>query len=318
MADNFESDHLLDLIFLAQIGIVVANLLTLFVFRSAGYHYDDGYGYTFRGLYTQKNGLGAAFAYGIVFQVTQWNMKREREQGVSLFFWGILLCQVFLLLISKATTAIFCCILPIVYQIYYRTAHRQWRMQWGFVYTIVTVGFLFMAMTIMPLFSSALEAIGKDATLSNRIPMWEKIIAFMQENHTLTGYGLLQFWETPSALKTLHTYYERNSWYRSMSYGAHSVLLEMWLDLGLIGVVAYFITIIYCFRNVGELTNDDYIMASMILIPLLISGLTDRIYTNSNEKTMLFFLMLGVACKGNEKRLQMIRTRMRKRSAQAK
>ncbi len=89
-----------------------------------------------------------------------------------------------------------------------------------------------------------------------------------------------------------------------MAYGAHSNLLEMWLDVGLIGLAAYFFTLLYCFRDVKYLTDDEYLLASGILIPLLISGLTDRIYTNANAKTMLFFLMIGLACNGRERKQQ--------------
>ena len=316
LSDNYEPEHMLDMIYLAQIGILIANLLTLFVFRGAGYHYDEGYGYTFRGLYPQKNGLGSAFAYGVVFQVTHLRLRRSRGERVSTFFWLVLGAQIFLLIISKATTAIFCCVVPIIYQILFdRRNGRVLRFQWGILYTVITVGFLFFAMTTLPLFAPMLEAIGKDATLSNRVPMWEKIIQFLVDHNTFTGYGLLQFWETPSALKTLQVYFQRNSWYRSMAFGAHSTLLEIWLDLGLIGLASYFVTIMYCFQDVKRLKREEYIFVSMILIPILISGLTDRIYTNANAKTLFFFAMLGMACRGGERRRAEKRERMRRREA---
>ena len=320
LADNYEPKHLLELIYYAMIGIVIANLSTRFLFRAAGYHMDEGYGYTFRGLYAQKNGLGLALATGLTFQVTLLRMKRERGEGVSKTFWFVLLAQIYLLWISKATTAIFCCLVPILYHGFYgrlnagRTGSDRGRIQWGVAYAVITVGFLFIAMTILPLFAPLLEAIGKDATLSERTPMWEKIIAFLTEHNTFTGYGLLQFWETPSALNALHTYYERNSWYRTMAYGAHSNLLEMWLDLGLVGVGAYFVTIIACFQDVKRLTRDEYILASVILLPLLISGLTDRIFTNENAQTLFFFVMLGMACRGRDRRREANRSRLRRRS----
>ena len=302
LADNYEPERILELLYMAYIGIVIANLLTMFVFRSAGYHIDENYGYTFRGIFSQKNGLGATFAYGLMFQVTLLRMKMKKGQRMSKFFWLTMGFQLFFLLNANATTAIFCCVVPIAYQIIHDRLGRDTRIQWGVVYTVVSVGFLFISMTILPLFAPLLEALGKDATLTGRIPMWEGIIDFLTENHTMTGYGMLQFWETPSALKALQKYYARASWYRTMANGAHCNLLEIWLDLGLVGLGAYFFTTVFCFRNVKQLTKDEYTLASAIILPIMISGLTDRFYTNSNARTMLFFTLLALACNGVDRR----------------
>lgn len=301
LSDKYEPERILELLYYAQIGILITNLLTLVVFKSIGFYYDGDYGYTFRGIFDQKNGLGSTFAYGALFQITLLRMKVKRKQRVSKIFWIVLALQLYFLFISKATTAIFCCAVPTVYQILYDRFNSERRIQWGFVYTIVSVGFLFIALTIMPLFTPILEAMGKDATLTGRIPMWQGIIRFMMDHKALTGYGLLQFWESPSALKALQDYFARDSWFRSMSYGAHNNLLEMWLDLGLIGLSAYFLTLIYCFRNVKKMTRDEYILATVIIIPIMISGLTDRFFSNSHARTMLTFTMMGLACNNTER-----------------
>ncbi|MBQ9719959.1 MAG: O-antigen ligase family protein [Oscillospiraceae bacterium] len=297
LADRYDPQQLLELMYLAQIGIVFANLLTLTVFRGAGYLVDEGYVYTFRGLYTQKNGLGSAFAYGIALQYALYRMKKAKKRPISLGFFCVFAAQLFFLFYSKATTAIFTCFVPIVYLwMYDKLGKKELRFQWGIVYAVVSIGFIVFALTVLPLFAPLLEAIGKDATLSNRVPMWKTIIAFMQKSHSFTGYGLLQFWETPTALKSLQGMFDRNSWYRSMSFGAHNTLLEMWLDVGLIGAAAYLFTIFCCFHDVRALTKEQYELCAVLMIPYLISGLTDRHYTNANYATMFFFVMLGVAC----------------------
>ena len=309
LADKYDAEQLLELVYYAQIGIIFANLLTFTAFRSAGYYVDDGYGYIFRGLYTQKNGLGGEFAYGIALQMALYRVKKINKRPITRVFWGVFAMQLFFLFVSRATTAIFTGFVPVAYLIYLDLrGERERRFQWGIVYAVASFGFIFMALTIMPLFSLLLEALGKDATLSNRVPMWEKIIAFMQESHTFTGYGLLQFWETPTALKALQSMFERNSWYRTMAFGAHNTLLEMWLDVGLIGVAAYLIAIIYCFRNIYELTREQYALCSVLMLPNLISGLTDRHYTNANYSTMFFFVMLGVACSRQTAAVRKVRT----------
>lgn len=309
LADNYDAERLLELVYLAQIGILFSNLLALTVFRSTGFHVDEGYGYTFRGLYSQKNGLGGAFATGLSLQAALYRVKIKNKRPISGIFLAVFLGQCFFLVYSKATTALFTASLTILYLwVYDKFGGKELRFQWGIAYAVASIGFIIFALTIIPLFSPLFEAIGKDATLTGRAPMWRKIIAFMQESHTFTGYGLLQFWETPSALKALQNMYERDSWYRTMAFGAHNTLLEMWLDVGLLGVSAYLITLIYSFRNVHELSKEQYALCSVLMIPNLISGLTDRHYTNANYSTMFFFVMLGVACSRQTAAAQAVRT----------
>ena len=129
LADNYEPEHILELLYSAQVVVLFANLLTLLFFKSVGYYYDGDYGYTFRGIFDQKNGLGSTFAYGILFQITLYRMKAKKKRKVSRRFWIVLLLQLYLLFISKATTAIFCCAVPFVYQILYDRFNSERRIQ---------------------------------------------------------------------------------------------------------------------------------------------------------------------------------------------
>ena len=297
LADYFSVKRLLEIIYCAQVAIVIANLLTLVVFPSAGYYVDEGYGYIFRGLYTQKNGLGAEMGALLALQTVLGFLRRDGREGLTRTFIVLFVVQVFLLAVSRSTSSLLSTGLTVVYLILVRAKQgRGRRIQWGFVYAVVSVGFLFAASMILPMAAPLLEAMGKDATLSNRTPMWAGIITFMQEGHTLTGYGLLQFWETPYALRILQLSFPSDSWFRSMAYGSHNVILEMWLDVGLIGIAAFLTTLIICFRHVGKLTPERYLLCSALIIPQLIEGLTDRMYTNVNYSTCFFFLLLGTAC----------------------
>ena len=83
MGDNYDMEHLLNLTYFAVIGNVSANLLTLFVFRNAGFHYDEDYGYCFSGLYAQKNALGGVFAVGLTLQYALFRLKLRKKQPNS-------------------------------------------------------------------------------------------------------------------------------------------------------------------------------------------------------------------------------------------
>ncbi len=301
LADHYDTKRLFEIICNAQAVFLFMNLLLFFVFRNIGFYYDEEGLYMFRGLLTRKNAMGEALAFCLVLQVAMLCMKWNDHEKISKFQWFVLAAQCFLLLETQATGALFTAIIPILYLLL-----NEWkqlklpRFQWGYVYIVASVGFLFAALTILPLFSPLLELIGKDATLSNRTTLWEKVIPFMLDSHTLTGYGLLMFWYDGTALQNLQNRFSRNSWFREMTYGAHNTLLEMWLDVGLIGIGIFFLVLLYSFRRVRRYSENQYLACSAFMMPLLIRGLTERSFTNSNYLTLFLFVMLGVACTGSD------------------
>ncbi|MDO4522928.1 MAG: O-antigen ligase family protein [Eubacteriales bacterium] len=298
MADYYNAKRILEIFYYAQIGIIIANLASLLLFSSVGYYVDDGYGYIFRGIYMQKNGLGAEMGAALCLQTAFACLKRLDQERMSRIFILSYFAEIFLMLVSQSTSSMISAIITCLYLIYvFRKNENVYRIQWGISYTSISVGFLFASSVILPIVAPFLESLGKDATLSNRTPMWKNVINFMQKSHTMTGYGLLQFWENPEALKALQRMFSSNSWYRTMDYGAHNVILEMWLDIGLVGIAVFFLTMISCFHRVKEQTIQEYILCSAIMLPQLMEGVTDRMYTNVGYATCFLFICLGVACK---------------------
>ncbi len=304
MADYYEAKHLLELICRAQGLYVAINLLLFFVFRQYGYYYDEEGRYFFCGLANRKNALGEEMAFCLVLLVTLLCLKRREKEKISWYLWLILGAQLFLLLETTAVGALFTALVPILYILLHdRMQGRLPRLHWSYIYILVSVGFLVVALTVLPVLSPVFAYFGKDATLSNRTTMWEEIIPFMTESHTFTGYGLLMFWNDKSGLKALQDRFGRDTWFRSMNYGSHNTLLEMWLDIGLIGLALYFLVILYSFRRIRTFTENQYLTCSAFMIPLMIRGLTERSFTSSSYLTLFLFIMLGMACTGSELKL---------------
>lgn len=304
LADHYDTGRLLELICNAQGLFVLLNLLLFFVLRKWGFYYDEEGRYLFHGLMNRKNSLGEELAYGLVLQTASFRIKRRAQETPKPFWWFTLGAQLFLLVSTKAVGALFTAMVPIAYlYLHDKMKGRLPRFHWSYIYIVVSVGFLFAALTILPIFSPFLESLGKDATLSNRTIMWEEIIPFMLESHTFTGYGMLMFWDNKRALKSLQDRYSRDSWFRSMSFGSHNTLLEMWLDVGLFGIALYFLMFLYSFRRIRSFSDDQYLACSAFVLPLMIRGLTERSYTNSSYLTLFLFVMLGLACAGSELKL---------------
>ncbi len=301
MADYYGTKHLLELLCKAQGLFVAMNLLLFFCFRQLGYYYDEEGRYLFRGLASRKNALGEEMAFGLVLLVTLLCLKKREGEKVSRYLWLTFAAQIVILLETNATGALFTAVVPILYVLFHdKMQGRLPRLHWSYIYIVVSVGFLVLALTVLPILSPVLAYFGKDATLSNRTTMWEEIIPFMIDSHTFTGYGMLMFWNDKSGLKALQDRFGRDTWFRSMSYGSHNTLLEMWLDVGLIGLALYFLVILYSFRRVRTFTEEQYLACSAFILPMMIRGLTERSYTSSSYLTLFLFIMLGMACTGSE------------------
>lgn len=299
VTDRYDVKRTLEYIIAAQTMFVFANLVLYFLFPSVGFYFDEEGRYLFRGVTERKNTLGQELGFGLVLQMVLLRLKMDKKEKISLLFWGILAAQLFLLILCQNIGALFTAIIPIAFVfLLEKRLGVKGRFQWGIVYTVASIGFLIVAMTILPLFAPFFESIGKDATLSNRTLIWEGILEYVQQFNTFVGSGFNMFWRDELALQNLQNCYSRDSWFRTMTFGSHNVLLEMWLDMGLIGLVIYLMVLIIAFVNVKKMPNEHYVVCSAIIMVLLIRGLTERAYTPSSYGTMFLFLMLGLAQNG--------------------
>ena len=299
VTDRYDIKRTLEFIIAAQTMFVLANLVLYFIFPSVGFYFDEEGRYLFRGVMDRKNNLGQELGFCVVLQMVLLRVKMDKKEKISLLFWGILAAQLFLLILCQNAGALFTASIPVafIFVLEKRLGIRG-RFQWGILYTVASIGFLIAAMTILPLFEPFFNSIGKDATLSNRTLIWEGILEYVQQFNTFTGSGFNMFWRDEVALQNLQNCYSRDSWFRTMTFGSHNVLLEMWLDTGLIGLLIYLLVIIIAFVNVRKMPEDHYVVCSAIIMVLLIRGLTERAYTPSSYCTMFLFLLLGIAQNG--------------------
>lgn len=301
VTDRYDIKRTLEFIIAAQTMFVMANLVLYFLFPHIGFYFDEEGRYLFRGIADRKNALGQELGFGMVLQMVLLRLKLDKKEKVSLLFWGVLMAQLFLLILCQNAGALFTASIPVAFLfVLEKRLGIRGRFQWGIIYTAGSIGFLIAAMTILPLFEPFFNSIGKDATLSNRTLIWEGILEYVQQFNTFTGSGFNMFWRDEIALQNLQNCYSRDSWFRSMTFGSHNVLLEMWLDMGLIGLVIYLVTLIIAFVNVKKIPEEHYAVCTAIIMVLLIRGMTERAYTPSSYGTMFLFLMLGLAQQGKE------------------
>lgn len=290
----YDVKHILRFTCWAQSVIVLLCLLFMFI-PSQGWAVVDG-ARCFVGIFPGKNVCGAELAFGLTMQVALLRLHWADNEQPSAFFYLIMLCQLMMLVCARAMGSLISAGIPIAALLLLRPDRGLMRrIPLGWMYVLGSVGFLFFALNLMPLAEPLLESLGKDATLTGRIPMWRQHISNMLASHTFTGYGFGMFWENEAAVEAFHLAFDDNSWAGTMTTGAHNELIETWLDVGLIGMFAYFFMLISAFRRVRDIPDNAYAFCLAVMLGVFIKGLTERTHSTASYWTLYLFLACALA-----------------------
>lgn len=294
LQERYSLFEILQMVCIAQGAFVLITVFFILVFPGYGFSDEEGQVHALVGLYQTKNACGTELDFGIVMTVLLLHEKRKLNKR-ELRWWMLLLVQLVLLFMCQATGAI----ITVIFAVLAIYLFKPVRVPLGLMYITVNVVFLFCMLALMPLFEDMLVAMGKDATLTGRIPIWRRVIDVMMANRTMTGFGYGMFWRDPTALLKFQTGFSmrKNPFMASLTTGAHNVILEIWLNSGLLGLAAFFYMMIYSFRDMNSLKEDQYRFCTGIMTFLTINGLTERcLGGNFDYRVVACFMATAVGC----------------------
>jgi exopolysaccharide production protein ExoQ len=221
---------------------------------------------------------------------------------------GYILLLCLMIVKARAATAI---LAPVLY-VTVLTGIRVFRQSRGVLTFLLSLCLLLplgiLAVAGSDVFSTLLEALGRNATLSGRLEVWRAVLVSISKQ-PLLGYGFRAFWQgmVGESANVIHM----TNW--SFGY-AHNGILEIWLQLGLVGVVLFSLTLMkamrdgwYCFRNDPTGRYDWY---------LGLVALT--VFYNIDEGTVVFpnellsILYLVMCCGLSMAAMQLKRNRSQK------
>lgn len=314
LTDKYSLDEILELIALAQ-GVFVL-VTVLFMLRHGGLAYESGatYNRALCGLYPSKNACATELVFGIIVNVLLIRRK-YRQRALTARWLALLFAQGLLLILCQATGAL----VTAAICVFVLLMPGKVRLPLGLIYIAVNILFLFAMLTLMPLFERTIIALGKDATLTGRIPIWNRIIEVMMEHKTLTGYGYGMFWRDSEATRLIQSVFSmrKNTFLATLTTGAHNVVLEAWLNSGLIGVAALFIAMLHSFRFVRDMEEEPYRFCLTVMAFLTVNGLTERcLGGNYDYKMVAVFLAMALGCAAAPKQ-RALRTGPEGREAEA-
>ena len=297
LAERYTPEELLELWLNAQTLYILANLFFMLRYPGIAYQWHGVDGRVLMGLVGVKNGFSKIMSFGMLIQFTLLRIKADRKQLPGMSFFILLLLHIYLILLNKSVGGILFAVIPAVYLFFFEPKMGQsGRLQLGFLYIVASVGFLFLALTIMPLLEPLFNYLGKDATLTGRVPLWKQTISVIMETHTIFGWGYLRFWEYEPAYSLIHAGFDETSFFAHMTAGSHNVILEIVLGTGLVGLTFFFLMFIISLRSIPYMREDQYVFCSGYILMFLLFGLTERGMAAGDYATLMLFSVLGLAC----------------------
>ena len=293
IADRFDEEDLLSMVYQAMVLYVLAAV-TFAVLFPGFYERTSDQQNAFLGLAETKNVSAMILVFGIIMQMLLWKVRAEKNVSVSAFFVGFLAFQIFLMVLADSKGAIVYCAL-IVFLIV--ILGDRFRVNVGMICVVSSILFLIFAMTVLPMLEPLLNAIGKDATLTGRVPLWQQLLDVIRETHPIIGYGYGHFWYDQEALDLTHVGFSKNNLFMSgLTTGAHNSIIELWVNTGLIGLLSYFAMLIAAFSNSRDLPADKYMICLSYMAFFTLIGFTERVWGTFDYKMLFLFVAVALGC----------------------
>ncbi len=281
-------------------GLTIAATLSLaaaVMIPSLGITPDGPNMGNWRGIFTQKNTLGRMMGLNAVLSFAIASTEHRYR------YWLLFSLSVGLIILARSTTPLLSLLAAVLLISLYSFIYRRWpRMM--IVPVIIVILFLGMVgfATITANLDFLFGILGKDMTLTGRTQLWSTVweIATETDFHRWFGFGYSGFWlgTNGDSARIWHIF----TWKPNH---AHNGLLDIWLDLGFVGVALFNITllsaVIRSIQRIGELHRAENIWPFLFLVYFLIVNITQGVVMRPNNLFWVLFVIvvLTLSPRGN-------------------
>jgi exopolysaccharide production protein ExoQ len=256
--------------------IIIMSFLFAILTPRYGTMYMGVHEGAWRGIYVHKNVLGKVMALsGSVFVLLALNSKENRW-----FAWTGLGLSFCLLFLSKSSSSMINFLTMLISIPIYSTFRWRYHVMVPAIIAIITIGGV-LSLWFNENAAMLLGSIGKDPSLTGRTDIWIYIVEMIWRQPWL-GYGYSAFWndwDSPGAYV----------WYSAkwIPPNAHNGFLDLWLELGLVGILLFGIgfwqTVL---RGLAWLRVDkswDSFWPLLCLTYLILSNLSESALLSRND-----------------------------------
>jgi exopolysaccharide production protein ExoQ len=179
-----------------------------------------------RGIFMHKNVLGKVSTFALCFFATL--IFDSRNRGERLFWAGAFVLGMITLIGSRSATGLVVTGTMTLGALLLRAA-RPWGKAWPVFLMIILLIGSGVILLIIQNSEIVLDALGRDISLSGRVPLWQVLIPMGLKQPLGYGYGAFWLgWNGPSA-----EVWSRLAWRPNI---AHNGFIDLWLGLGWVGL----------------------------------------------------------------------------------
>ena len=260
---------------------IVLSLIAAVAWPSLAYMPDDG---AMRGVFYNKNVFGWISAVLIIAGIAgrQDDSPRMRQLGTAMLLLGWTGC-----LLSTSMTSLFMAlsavgISQIVLMLIRRKGISRLVLQLGIILSLVLLGLVF-SNGMAPV----LDALGRDATLTGRIPLWSLIDVEITK-HPIVGYGYGAFWSSGNL--AMWNIWEAIGW---QAPHAHSGYRDLLLGIGIVGLCVFAVVALQAITQSLALCaiapQDGWLWSAVLILSVLIMNLTETTLLVQNDIAWVLF-----------------------------
>lgn len=211
------------------IGIAaILSLVTCLGIPSYGVK-EDGW----QGIFPYKNYMGRGMVLGGILLLTL-----ALENARNWWYWVGFILTFFLAIVSQSSTSVLLLLILVVQMPLYFLIKQQYRVRvvllslLGVVLGIVVMLIVAQQETIL------VDILGEGTNFNGRTPIWSIVIDTVSQERPWLGYGYGGFWTSDAGAHVI-----TNTWASDQgiveNFNAHNVYIEMFADLGLVGLMLY-------------------------------------------------------------------------------
>jgi exopolysaccharide production protein ExoQ len=272
---------------LSQVFVVAAICSLVFVAILPSYGLaSPEFGYAWQGIYGHKNGLGEAMALGVVMFI----FRAVSDPRKFLRWWAAIGLGLVLLVMSHSSTGLVACLFTVA--VFILSPAMRWTRRKAILFFlgvgILAVGAGLWALNHLPYI---LSLVSRDSSFTGRTTVWIVSIAMIARRPWL-GYGYDEAW--PGYGSDIIVRLTRLS---EMSH-AHNAILNLWLDVGLVGVVIFLLQYLKslwrAFVAVRQTRTVEWLWPLVFLLFLGAYGLVESVILQRNGLYWILFTAVVV------------------------
>lgn len=269
--------------------LIPASVLLVKYYPEIGRQYDRWIGTAYySGVASDKNGLGyncLIFGLASVWRVVNGLQATVRKNGQLIAHVIILGMVLWLLRLANSSTSLACFLLGSSLIIFLSMAKVE---RPAMVHTILASVIAAAAVAFMArdVFSYLVSSLGRDTTLTGRTPLWEQLLKMNDAHWFGTGFESFFLGKRAEMLWAMFTWHPNE---------AHNGYLELYLNLGVVGLGLFLFVIVVGYRNVVHTFRSDRTSATLklaFLIAALIYNSTEAAFKVMHPVWIVFLFAI--------------------------